>query len=142
MRNLESLKLPRWIIKSTKPGEEDADFSSFVVGFLALYTVGTIAYFAVAPIGREHIVLDVIIALAILVVIVFTCRWLIAQAAYLKTKNVMVHKFITRATIEEKIAELIASKEQMARDIIGASGEAWLTEMSNQEILNLVKLEV
>ena len=100
----KSLKLPRWIIKSTKPGEEDADFSSFVVGFLALYTVGTIAYFAVvAPLGREHIVLDVIIALAILVVIVFTCRWLIAQAAYLKTKRREAKvSFVNSKTEKEK----------------------------------------
>ena len=99
----KSLKLPRWIIKSTKPGEEDADFSSFVVGFLALYTVGTIAYFAVAPLEREHIVLDVIIALAILVVIVFTCRWLIAQAAYLKTKRREAKvSFVNSKTEKEK----------------------------------------
>jgi cell division protein FtsL len=120
MRNLESLKLPRWIIKSTKPGEEDADFSSFVVGFLALYTVGTIAYFAVAPIGREHIVLDVIIALAILVVIVFTCRWLIAQAAYLKTKRKEAKvSFVNSKTEKEKeeaisrLKSLCVSLEQL-----------------------------
>ncbi|MBR1937714.1 MAG: DEAD/DEAH box helicase [Spirochaetales bacterium] len=59
-----------------------------------------------------------------------------------QTKNVIVHKFITKSTIEEKIAALIQTKEELARDVIGASGEKWITEMSNQEILNLVKLEV
>ena len=58
-----------------------------------------------------------------------------------QTRDVIVHKFITQSTIEEKIAEMIESKEQLARDVIGQSGEAWLTEMSNQELLNLVKLE-
>ena len=58
-----------------------------------------------------------------------------------QTRDVIVHKFITQSTIEEKIAEMIESKEQLARDVIGQSGEAWLTEMSNQEILDLVKLE-
>ena len=33
-------------------------------------------------------------------------------------------------------------QKQLARDVISQSGEAWLTEMSNQEILDLVRLEV
>jgi hypothetical protein len=84
MRSLENLKLPRWTFKSINPGEEDDFFTSLIVGFLAFYTVGVIVYFAMAPLGREHIILDVFVALAILAVIVFGCWWLIAQAALLR----------------------------------------------------------
>ena len=84
MRNLKGLKLPHWIIKSVKPGNEDEDFTSVIVGVLAFYAVGAIVYFAAAPFGREHIILDVIVALAILAVIIMIDYWLIGQAAKLQ----------------------------------------------------------
>ncbi|MDR0857921.1 MAG: DEAD/DEAH box helicase, partial [Oscillospiraceae bacterium] len=60
-----------------------------------------------------------------------------------QTKNVMVHKFITTGTIEEKIDTIIEEKSKLASDIIGASaGENWVTEMSNDELLKLFSLEV
>jgi non-specific serine/threonine protein kinase len=59
-----------------------------------------------------------------------------------QTKDVMVHKFITSGTIEEKIDKMIASKEKLAADVIEAStGENWITEMSNEELMNLFRLE-
>jgi non-specific serine/threonine protein kinase len=59
-----------------------------------------------------------------------------------QTKDVMVHKFITSGTIEEKIDKMIASKEKLAADVIEAStGESWITEMSNEELMNLFRLE-
>ena len=45
--------------------------------------------------------------------------------------NVMVHKPVCKGTIEEKIDTLIASKRELAENVIGSGGENWITEMSN-----------
>ena len=57
-------------------------------------------------------------------------------------RNVLVHKFVTRGTIEERIDELIAEKQNMAEDILTGGGEVNLTEMSDDAIINLVRLDV
>ena len=59
-----------------------------------------------------------------------------------QTKDVMVHKFITTGTIEEKIDAIIESKTKLAQDVIAAStGENWVTELSDRELMNLFRLE-
>ncbi|GHU56318.1 hypothetical protein AGMMS49975_19400 [Clostridia bacterium] len=58
-----------------------------------------------------------------------------------QTKNVMVHKFVTTGTIEEKIDNMLQQKAKLSDDIIGV-GENWVTEMDNRELLNLFRLEV
>ena len=55
-------------------------------------------------------------------------------------KNVIVHKFISAGTIEEKIDSMIEEKQGLARDIISSSGEKWITEMNNDELMELFKL--
>ena len=57
-------------------------------------------------------------------------------------KNVMVHKFVCRGTIEEKIDALIQDKTQLAGEILDGGVPATITEMSNEELLNMVKLDV
>ena len=57
-------------------------------------------------------------------------------------KNVMVHKFICQGTVEEKIDALINSKRELAENVIGSGGESWITEMSNDELLSMLRLEV
>ena len=59
-------------------------------------------------------------------------------------KNVLVHKFICRGTVEERIDEMIARKSQIAGDAIGGenTGEALLTEMDNDTLLRFVKLDL
>jgi len=57
-------------------------------------------------------------------------------------KNVLVHKFVCRGTIEEKIDALIASKRELQSEILAGSGEAWLTEMKSDELLRLVSLDI
>jgi len=60
-----------------------------------------------------------------------------------QTKNVMVYKFVTTGTIEEKIDDIIESKLTLASEVIAASsGEGWVTEMSDHELMNLFRLEV
>lgn len=48
-------------------------------------------------------------------------------------KNVMVHRFITQGTFEERIDEMIQSKKALA-DISVATGESWIGNMSNKEL--------
>lgn len=57
-----------------------------------------------------------------------------------QTKNVMVHKFVTAGTIEEKIDLMIEEKQKLAGDIIASSGENWITELDNRELMELFKL--
>ncbi len=57
-------------------------------------------------------------------------------------KNVLVHKFVCRGTIEEKIDELIESKRRLSRDLLEGGGEINLTEMKDEEILRLVALDL
>ncbi|MCL1919138.1 MAG: DEAD/DEAH box helicase [Peptococcaceae bacterium] len=57
-------------------------------------------------------------------------------------KNVNVYKFVTTGTIEEKIDAVIAGKQKLAGDVISASsGEKWITEMNNDELFELFRLE-
>lgn len=55
--------------------------------------------------------------------------------------NVMVHKLVCRGTIEEKIDEMINSKKELAENVIGSGGESWITEMSNEELVSILKLD-
>ena len=57
-------------------------------------------------------------------------------------RNVLVHKFVCRGTMEDKIDELIAQKTGLARDLLDGSGDALLTEMSNDELLRFVALDI
>ncbi|HHS95487.1 MAG TPA: DEAD/DEAH box helicase, partial [Phaeodactylibacter sp.] len=55
-------------------------------------------------------------------------------------KNVLVHRFITKGTFEEKINELLKSKKELA-DLTVATGEKWIGDYSNEELKDLVTLE-
>jgi len=56
-----------------------------------------------------------------------------------QTKNVEVHKFICAGTLEEKIDEIIERKVQVAENVVG-TGEDWLTELSNEELKDILAL--
>ena len=59
-----------------------------------------------------------------------------------QTKNVLVHKFVCRGTVEDKIDQLIESKQQLVRDVLAGSAELLLTEMSDKALLDLVTLDI
>ncbi len=57
-------------------------------------------------------------------------------------RNVLVHKFVCRGTIEERIDLLIESKRRLAQDFLAGGGEIKLTELNDQDLLALVKLDL
>lgn len=57
-------------------------------------------------------------------------------------RNVLAHKFVCRGTIEERIDDLIRSKQQLVKDVLEGGAEINLTEMSDAELLDLVKLDI
>jgi non-specific serine/threonine protein kinase len=59
-----------------------------------------------------------------------------------QTKNVLVHKFLCRGTVEEKIDALIDSKQQLSRDLLEGGAEVALTELNDDELLKLVTLDL
>lgn len=54
-------------------------------------------------------------------------------------KNVQVHKFVCLGTLEERIDEMIERKKELAESIVG-TGEAWLTEMSTEQLKEIFAL--
>lgn len=59
-----------------------------------------------------------------------------------QNKNVIVHKFITKGTIEEKIDMMIEDKIKLSQEIVPDIQESWITEMDNNEIMDLFKLQI
>ena len=54
-------------------------------------------------------------------------------------ENVMVYRFITKGTFEEKINKMIHDKEELAQLTVG-NGETFITEMNTKDLKNMLKL--
>jgi len=57
-------------------------------------------------------------------------------------KNVVVHKFITKGTIEEKIDHMLEEKMELSETVIADSNQGWMTELSNKELLEAFSLKL
>jgi superfamily II DNA or RNA helicase len=57
-------------------------------------------------------------------------------------KNVLVHKFVCRGTVEERIDAMIESKQGLSDALLTGGGEIRLTEMSDEALLRLVALDL
>jgi non-specific serine/threonine protein kinase len=57
-------------------------------------------------------------------------------------RNVLVHKFVCRGTVEEKVDAMLAQKADLAESLLGGAGEMMLTELDNRELLRLVGLDI
>ncbi|WP_256992649.1 DEAD/DEAH box helicase [Paenibacillus sp. XY044] len=56
-----------------------------------------------------------------------------------QTKDVQVHKFISLGTLEERIDEMLESKQQLSDNVI-SSTESWITELSTDALKDLFTL--
>ncbi|MDG0809602.1 DEAD/DEAH box helicase [Cohnella rhizosphaerae] len=56
-----------------------------------------------------------------------------------QTKDVQVHKFISLGTLEERIDEMLESKQQLSDNVISSS-EGWITELSTDDLRDLITL--
>ncbi|MEQ1895112.1 MAG: DEAD/DEAH box helicase, partial [Planctomycetota bacterium] len=59
-----------------------------------------------------------------------------------QTKNVLVHKFLCKGTVEEKIDALIESKKALATELLEGGAELDLSGMGDKELLELVALDL
>jgi hypothetical protein len=59
-----------------------------------------------------------------------------------QTKNVLVHKFVCRGTVEEKIDQMIESKRQLSHELLEGGADLLLTELKDDELLKLVALDI
>ena len=59
-----------------------------------------------------------------------------------QSRNVLVHKFVCRGTVEDKIDRLIESKQALVKDVLEGGAELQLTELGDRELLKLVALDI
>jgi SNF2 family DNA or RNA helicase len=59
-----------------------------------------------------------------------------------QTKNVLVHKFICQGTVEDKIDQMIETKQRLAGDFLNGGTDVMLTEMKDDELMRLVALDL
>ncbi len=57
-------------------------------------------------------------------------------------KGVLVHKFITKGTIEDKIDQMIENKKELSKKIISDSQAALITGMNNHQLMDMFKLKL
>jgi len=59
-------------------------------------------------------------------------------------RNVLVHKFVCRGTLEERIDDMLRAKQNLADQVLRpeAPGETLLTEMSDEQLLGVLSLDV
>jgi len=55
-------------------------------------------------------------------------------------RTVLVHKLVSRGTVEERVDAMISAKRALAEQVVGA-GEAWITELSTNDLRELVALQ-
>ena len=56
-------------------------------------------------------------------------------------KPVLVHKFVCRGTLEERIDRLLMAKQELADNLLSESADKALSEMSDEELLTMVSLD-
>jgi superfamily II DNA or RNA helicase len=54
-------------------------------------------------------------------------------------QRVMVHLMVTQGTVEERVDDMLREKRELAEAVVG-KGEAWLTELSDEALVELVRL--
>ena len=57
-------------------------------------------------------------------------------------QNVLVHKFVCRGTVEEKIEEMLEGKESHAGGFLEGGAETLLTEMGDDQFRESVPLDI
>jgi non-specific serine/threonine protein kinase len=57
-------------------------------------------------------------------------------------RNVLVHKFVCRGTVEERIDAMIHQKQAVADQLLNQASETVLTELSDDELLRFVALDI
>jgi non-specific serine/threonine protein kinase len=57
-------------------------------------------------------------------------------------KNVLVHKFVCRGTLEERIDAMLHRKQGLAEGLLGDEGELRLTELTTDELMRVVALDL
>ena len=56
--------------------------------------------------------------------------------------NVVVHKFVCRGTVEERVDKLIEGKRALSDELFAGGAELPLTELPRDELLRLVSLDI
>ena len=56
-------------------------------------------------------------------------------------RNVLAHKFVCQATVEERIDGLIEAKQGMSDEVLRDGAEAVLTEMGDEDLIRFVTMD-
>jgi len=59
-----------------------------------------------------------------------------------QSRSVLVHKFVCRGTVEERIDAMLEEKQALSRDLLEGGSEVRLTELDDRELLRLVSLDL
>ena len=57
-------------------------------------------------------------------------------------RNVLVHRFVCQGTLEERIDAMLTSKRALSEEVLAGDGGQQLTEMSNDELLSVIRLDL